>query len=92
MADLMALTREQKCMVFGVIPVRYSVPEGTVEHEFCRDLNIAEDGVKWKDAIEFVMAGNKSRTVRDFWASVRIEYFREGGRVLEEEVLEVVFE
>lgn len=88
----MALTREQKCMVFGVIPVRYFIPEDTVEHEFCCDLDIAEDGVKWKDAIEFVMAGNKSRTLRDFWANVRIEYLREGGRMLQAEVLEVVFE
>lgn len=86
------MSREQKCMVFGVVPVRYSVTEGTIEHEFCCDLDIAEDGVKWKDAIEFVMAGNKSRTVREFWGNVRVEYLREGGRVLQCEVAEVVFE
>jgi hypothetical protein len=88
----MALTRAQKCMVSGVIPVRYSIAEGTIEHEFCCDLNIAEDGVKWKDAIEFVMAGNKSRTLRDFWAAVRDEYLREGGAVLESQVAEIMFE
>lgn len=82
-------TFAEKCIAKAIIPVRYSVPKGTIEFKYCHDLLLAEDGEKWKEAIDLcILATNV--TLHDFWTSVREEYFKHGGRMGENS--EVVIE
>jgi len=69
-----------------------SVPKGTLEYDYCHDLDLSEDAVKWKEAIEFTFAGKPPRTMDDFWGAVREEYFRSAGKLKDTEPQEIVFD
>lgn len=58
-------------------PIRYLI-EGR-EAAFTADLNFPDHALIWKEAIEFVMAGNQAKTMEQFWQMVREEYFISGG-------------
>ena len=86
------MSEGERNSALGIIPVRYSVPRGTLEYEYCFDLDLSEDAAKWRDAIEFTFAGKPPRTMHEFWGEVRKEYFRSGGRMKETEPQEIVFD
>ena len=86
------MSEGERNSALGIIPVRYSVPKGTLEYDYCHDLDLSEDAVKWKEAIEFTFAGKPPRTMDDFWGAVREEYFRSGGKLKDTEPQEIVFD
>ena len=86
------MSEGERNSALGIIPVRYSVPRGTIEYEYCFDLDLSEDAVKWRDAIEFTFAGKPPRAMCEFWERVREEYLRSGGRMKETEPQEIVFD
>lgn len=86
------MSEGERNSALGIIPVRYSVPKGTMEYDYCFDLDLSEEAFKWRDAIEFTFAGKPPRAMCEFWEKVREEYFRSGGRVKESEPQEIVFD
>lgn len=86
------MSEGERNSALGIIPIRYEIHRSTKEYEYTKDLDIREYAVKWKEAIEFVMAGKPPRTSHDYWMAVREEYFRSGGKLKEYDDPEVQFE
>jgi hypothetical protein len=72
------------------MPIRYTISGR--EAAYTKDLNLPDHAMIWRDACLFVMAGNRSLTMEEFWLAAREEYFRSGGAFREENESEIAWE